>query len=95
MLKLSKGDTPVDLSAIRHRPPVDINALLEPGWRSPTPLAKCVVSSERTHNPPVVCDPDGQVHQLYEVEADRVMGYPDGLSYPGYTVTPQQRREIK
>ena len=88
MLKLSKGDAPVDLSAIKHRPPVDINALLEPGWRSPTPLAKCVVSSERTHNPPVVYDPEGQVRQLYEGEADRVMGYPDGVSYPGYAITP-------
>ena len=48
MLKLSKGDAPVDLSAIQKRPSIDVNSLLEPGWRSPTPLARCVVSSERT-----------------------------------------------
>ena len=92
MLKLSKGDAPVDLSAIQKRPSIDINSLLEPGWRSPTPLARCVVSSERTHNPPVVCDPAGQMRQLYEGEADRIMGYPDGVSYPGDTITPQERR---
>ena len=91
MLKLSKGDGPVDLSAIQRRPPIDINSV-EPGWRSPTPVAKCVVSSERTHNPPAAYDPDGQVRQLYEGEADRVMGYPDGVSYPGYAITHQQRR---
>ena len=38
MLNLSKSSGPVDLSAILRRPPVDINSLLEPGWRSPTPV---------------------------------------------------------
>ena len=94
MLKLSKGDAPVDLSAVQKRPSIDINSLLEPGWRSPISLARCVVSSERTHNPPVVCDPAGQMRQLYEGEADRIMGYPDGVSYPGYTITPRQRRAM-
>ena len=94
ILKLSKGDAPVDLSAVQKHPSIDINSLLEPGWRSPTPLARCGVSSERTRNPPVVCDPAGQMRQLYEGEADRIMGYPDGVSYPGYTITPQQRRAM-
>ena len=84
-----------DLDKIPEKVGTDVNALLEGGARSLHRVLPCIVASENTHNPALVTDSGGHLRQLYPVEADRIMGYPGGITQKCEArLSPKQRRGL-